>query len=832
MTLSSIAAGCSNGASDPINPSNTGDLTNPSNTGDPINPSNTGDLTNPLDADSSTVPNLWGYWDISIDPSTQEVVATSQRQAMFTANVVQYLNQNPALLKFKINSLKVNPDTIDIDLDISITHPFASLTQFNGYDVRGVFMGNGSASLGYNPKLKHPVENEDQYVMPNPSTGFGGPDGYTRWFNFTEFNTDQLPIVEYTPGIFASADFAGTATMCPYKYFADGLGATDDLWEWLDANGDQHGLFSAGSTNKRNYFIRFPKSIGLKFGYAVLANWAGTAPKFHPSNAREALALSVAIQPDLYYVDKDNKGGHLIFDVGIFDWSSEPVGGVMQDYRIFIESTVMSTWDKFTDNQPTGSGEHYYTYHFDITPDNLTGSGDQELWIIVDYAGYKYKNDFGVPNQCGNDLVAAAFRYDLYVNNKPYKTDPVCELKVDPSTPANQEVWDFEADAIDITFDATGSYDPDGTNLTYMWDFNGDSIYDGPEDTYTGNVDKPTHTYSGAFVGQVGLKLADENDGESECFVDVSVEIHLSKNLPLKAGTQAKDIAVDPTNGDLLVVYSDKTVYRYKYIDYYDPGDGIELVSLPPEIPTAEWIDVSEAGYIILGSPYRLANFTSDGEWVGVNYTPDDPAKDVWTLAGDGDLYSNDHCSIWGGSVPEYHYYYVGRMLEPNFNDVKTFHELTSSPQTGYDELYAGYIKAMEGDVSSKAMWSLEGSPDYYAARWGLPYLDYDGAHFGTGSANNNDDGFYNPLDMTRTGNTFLVLDKLSTGQPRVKGWDVDGTDVTSLGGFGDSTSISGTPLRIDADDYINIDGDRLIFVLHGSSPYMVSIFFPEDLPW
>jgi len=800
----------------------------------PVEPSDSDNALWGSSGENQSLTQLWAYYDVAIDPAIPTVNAIAKRQAMFTANVVQYLNSNPSLLSFAIKKVKFLADSIDVDLNIGITHPFSTMTQFNGYDVRGVFMGNGSEALSYNTKLKYPVDGTDQCMIPNPVTGYGGPDGYTRWFNITEFNSSQLPIVEYTQGIFATPGFAGTATLCPYKYFADSLGETDDLWTWLNNNGASNGVFSAGHTNTRNYYLRFPKTDGLVFGYAVLANWKGTAPSAHPANARETVALSVTITPDLYFTNESEKGGKLILDISVFDWTSQLTGGVMKDYRIFIESTVLSTWQKYVDPTPTGSGEHCFTYHFEITPDNLHSSGNHQLWVIVDYPGQKYKNQFGIPNLAGNDLLAAAFRYSVYVHNKPYKSDPICKLKVDPSTPAYAEEWDIYSSNVNITFDTAGSYDPDGTALSYEWDFDGDGAFsEDPDDSYQGPANKPTHTYTKAFVGDVCVRLTDENDGTAECCVGVGVEIHPSKNIPLKSGIQARDLAVNSANGDLLILYSDKTVYKYRDSDYYDPNDGVLLITLPPELPAMNYIDVSELGYVVTGTSSRLANFTPAGEWVGVDYTPASAARDVWTLANDGDLYANDHCSIWGGIDGPYHYHYVGRAIDPNFNDEKTFHKLTSESYTGYDHLYDGYIRAMEGDVSSKAIWSLEGSPDNYAARWDLPYLDYNNAYFGTGIQTNEDDGFYDPKDLTRSGNILYVLDKLSSGQPRIKAWQVDGDVVTQLGGFGDSSNISGSPLRIDGGEYVNPDGDNLLFVLHNSgSDYMLSIFFPSDLPW
>lgn len=225
---------------------------------------------------------LWGYYDVYVDVANKTATAILNRQAMFTANVVNLLNGKAASLSFHINGTPIGTGYIDVDIDVSITHPFPGLTQYNGYDVRGIFMGDGSAALAYNPKLKYAVLGADQYMLPDPTDSFGGPDGYTRWFNLPEFSGGGMPLFQYTQGKMASPGFAGTATLNPYKYFADNLLTTQDLWSFLNANSAQHGVFSAGATNTRNYYLRFPNTKGVKYGYAVIASWKVSLPPTIP----------------------------------------------------------------------------------------------------------------------------------------------------------------------------------------------------------------------------------------------------------------------------------------------------------------------------------------------------------------------------------------------------------------------------------------------------------------------------------------------------------------------------------------------------------------------
>lgn len=363
--------------------------------------------------------HLWGFYEVYIDTEECSAVAVPSRGAMFTVNVVNFINNQVADLGFKINEVVLEANYTDIDIDVTIKHPFPGMPQYHGYDVRGVFMGDGSGSLKYNPDLLYAVPGTDQYMFPDPDDGLGGPDGYTRWFNFSEFSTGGMLLFSYTQGKLASKGFNGTATLNPYKYYADSLKVEDNLWNWLVANSGLHGRFSSGASNTRNYYLRFPSAKGIKYGYAIIASWNGVEPEKHPANAPEAVCLNLIDSSDLYYSSPSSNGGSLKLDISVWDWDSTLSAGPMEDYRIFIESTVLSSPYEFTasDMIPTGGNENYSTYHVEIPADNIKGNYGNELWVIVEEQNETYENDFGVTNLAGGDKLAALFRYDLEVGS-------------------------------------------------------------------------------------------------------------------------------------------------------------------------------------------------------------------------------------------------------------------------------------------------------------------------------------------------------------------------------------------------------------------------------
>jgi len=817
-----------------------------SSAGSPLSP---GPGLSPASPRASTASDtvLWGYFDVYVDVEDGTIEAVANRHGMFTANVVNFLNSNPLSMKFKINEIVSTADYIDVDINVGITHPFPGMQQYDGYDVRGVFMGDGSAILE-STGVSYALSGTDQSMLDDPDSGGsdmpgGGPDGYTRWFNLGEFQGPGMPLFKYTPGNLASNGFAGTATLNPYKYFSDGLDTFEDVWSWLNSNADQHGVFSSGAMNERNYYLRFPTGKGVKYGYAVIANWTGSEPEYHPSNAAEAVSCKVDDNSTVYYVDPSNKGGDLLLDISLFGWMYQPS-------TIIVESTVLSSPHELSGSEmiPVGGTENYSTYHVEIPADDIVGSEGNEYWIIARFDGFDYSNDFGVMNDAWDDPLAAYFRFNLAVSPSQVNQDPICDLVIDPSTP----VPATDLSPVPIMFDASGSSDPDGDSISFEWDFNGDGTYDGADDTYVGSPDKPTHGYVDDYTGKAYVRVTDGKGGDAVCSVDVDVTAYPSKNLPLRSGVDAWDLAFEGGDGDLTILYSDDYVYKYLPSEYYQTGHSFyqklwNQWHAPQFHESNQDGFTANGGYVTVSTPpwdapqvfYYKPNAASPYDYVSLwsmqfmEPMPTNIYFDVFSLGPDTG-YPKDMGGVYGYDDAGLHWV---RVFRHKYNGVGYFDfmgwctaSFSGSVYTGYDKLYWQYIKAVETEKTGINIWFLENT-DFYASRWTISdsNLVYGSAYFGTGSATDSDNGWNDGRDITRDNqNRFFVLDKLSTGGPRIKMWSVSGNTTTSEGGFGDSTSISGNPLRIEGGDF-----SGRIFVLHGDTTngFFLSIFSPIEMP-
>jgi len=807
------------------------------NGNDPITGNGEAEVT-VRDVSEAPQTHLWGYYEVSIDAETQEVDVVPARSSMYATNVVEFLNGNPASLQFGINSTTPAAEYIDVDIDVSIMHPFPGMPAYNGYDVRGIFVGNGSDKMLYNTKLRYAVKGEEQFMMADPNDpydwGFGKPDGYTRWWNMPEFKISGL--FGYTKGIYATPGYTSNAHLNPYKYFADGIAATSHFWDALLNVQGSDGVFRSGSTNTRNYYLRFPNASGIKFAYAVVANWED--PSVHPSNAVEAIAVNVDITEDVWYLNDLYSGGEIIAEFSIFDWNSEVNGlGIMEDYQIIIESTVLSAPYILSEEEmtPVATAANFCTYQIQIPADNVMHADDNDLWILVEYDDANYYNYAYVPNYTDNEPLTAYFREPLPVSDTAINEDPVCDFIIDP-VPLFEDL-----SPVVVTFDATGTYDPDPLDtLTYEWDFNGDGNYhEGPGDSYEGDPDHPTHAYylGDDLVGDVSLRVRDGNTGEAICTLPVNITVHPSKNLDLRSGRVARDIAIDHTNGDLLVAYDDNSIWKYPRSNFFQSG-GIFINTGTPYPMSPEMLDMNAEQYTMVGGLY----FTYTSSMI---YKPDgtyetmifyllwqSTACDIIAMGTQGDM-DNDLCFMHGYSQTGIKHNIARRHPNENYfsfgNHDYSFSEIYYD---GYDKIYYDYIVGCESDMNDDYIWVLEDA-DLYASRWELTTapndLIYGDAYFGTGEQTDDDDGFYFPRDITRDDqNRLYVLDRLSDDEPRVKIWTVEGDVTTSVGSFGDSTEIIGMPQRIEGSNW---EGRVVVLSEEGPGNQHISVFHTIEMP-
>ena len=828
--------GCSGGGSDPLLPSS-----------DP----GTG-LTLDNRPTQSTNTFLMGYYDVIFSFDTRTFEVLENRTAQWTLNIVPFMNQI-AIPQYGVQFANIviyedDPEVWGVDVDFKLFHPMPGLPQYDIYDVLGVLICDSSGSIEYND-LDIPIERDDTFVK--------NPDGYTRWFNPTEFTEEN--IVGYFTGGYQN--YAGNATLNPYKYYSMGLGVDDDAFDFLASANNHDGIFTTGLGRKMELVFPLLPEPWVKFGYAVVVAWEdlGSTGPYHPYYMTEPVACKAEIIPNLYW-DGDQSGGELVADVSLLAWDVQPS-------VVKIESSVLDDIAEIpADMYAQAGGENYSTYHVEIQADPFNGTENHEFWVIAEYPDFGYTNGFTFP--APEDCLAGFFHFELPVLGGP--GEPSIEVKspnggetLIVGKPANI-IWQ----SLNITGNVVISYSafgeggpwfqifseteddgiqewiPQSSNVSNAgrirvtsidFPIEADDISDGdiiigeqhiqvtaPNGYNYWTVGQPYNiTWDYAYIYEnVRIVLSIDGGATYPLVIAASTPCdgvffwepesqHVSKTCRVKitalenpdlfdesdnnftirpnlknvdvsyTGGLGKDISMDDSNGDVLVLYADGRVRRYTASSYY----------------TSYTTDITTNGNA--GTGY--IDLAKDGNWFVCYDINDDifsmhyNASDAWVRTNAYDYgITNlknvfDATTVHSGWCADDHIVNWGYDTALNFIAVATKYEdngfLSYTDRyyqcdifgglTGENILNYKWVVGSECDPDAAYMWFVE-DDDYRASCWDIFDMTYTGISFGTGSPTTADTGLYSPLDITVGKlNHMYVLDQTgSIYSNRLKAFD------------------------------------------------------------
>ncbi|MFH1676141.1 MAG: hypothetical protein ABIC40_03865, partial [bacterium] len=374
---------------------------------------------------------LWGMWSCALDTASGTMEIVPLRGPMFTANVNNLLEAKPGNLLIQDLDLTQLFDNGLVECTVTLRHPFPGLDMYHGFDVWGVFMHNGESTIEYD-SLSYPggpSAGENEAVLLNA-------DGYTRWFNYTEFSGSGFPIVKFMPGKLGKLNDQ-SAILNGYRIFADNLGKDDDYYDWIsdEANFENRGIFQAGQTNSRHYEMKFPLIGGVPkvdFQYAVIVSWepgdpslTGDEYQYDPfdfpasANCDEAFFVHSDTSASTLYNDGAGSSGGL-FRTGmeIFDWQ----GGIVSNFgvpneikRVLVEGNFVPGGSYELDqgtlsvlaSPGTAVSSVFQVEIGGCSPDPVES---EEYWIIVESGGSAGESYYqGFPSPYPADAVRAAF---------------------------------------------------------------------------------------------------------------------------------------------------------------------------------------------------------------------------------------------------------------------------------------------------------------------------------------------------------------------------------------------------------------------------------------
>lgn len=245
----------------------------------------------------------WGLWQFVVNPEEANLDIIQLRSGEMHLNALTFL-EPPPLVNLTLESPLQFTGNI-LDVDIGLRHPYLGLKEFTGFDVCGIFITSGSVTGFSDTSIRMAGEGDTRLL---------NPDGYTRWWNPTEFPNDKT-IFSYKDGLLGTTNSVAqfSSTLNAYKYFCDEL--TDPNMPLSGMDAESRCFFSTGAKNIRHYTIEL--GGGLIFNYAVDASWQfPTGPKpwdvpddFPPSaNRPEAWNASITEIENTLYNDGTNSG--------------------------------------------------------------------------------------------------------------------------------------------------------------------------------------------------------------------------------------------------------------------------------------------------------------------------------------------------------------------------------------------------------------------------------------------------------------------------------------------------------------------------------------------
>jgi PKD repeat protein len=248
------------------------------------------------------------------------------------------------------------------------------------------------------------------------------------------------------------------------------------------------------------------------------------------------------------------------------------------------------------------------TYDWDFG-DGATGSGEMTTHTYTEAGTFTVTltvTDDGTPALTDTATTTATITDVPPVNEPPV---------ADANGPYSAQLGD------PITFDGSGSMDPDGTIVAYDWDFG---------DGNTGTGVSPTHTYASAGTFTVTLTVTDDGTPaltdtatttatiQEEILADVwlnSVRVPKKKRLTEKRQTVMLE-AIAKGDGD--VITQDATVC---FAEMQAPADGVDVVFTGPQANCDTQAVVPGNGRTTFTVPADIKCKALDGNTYTINWT-------------------------------------------------------------------------------------------------------------------------------------------------------------------------------------------------------------------
>jgi hypothetical protein len=355
-----------------------------------------------------------GLYRISIDPSGADTSVIPLRAASWHLNALKFLEPPQGGSLISLSNISVAGH--QVELDVTIQHPFPGMDHYVGFDVKGIVVGQGDITDSVDGSRIWGGGPNGLRVM--------NADGWTRWWNPTEFPYNGT-VFSYKDSQYATQSSTGllNSTLCGYRVFASVLEKDDPITKLLSVPIDHpngRATFHASESATRHYRIVFPGDVGsgpnYVFNYAVDACHGfpdGYVPgepievpdDFPPdANQLEPFILDVNTQINtLYLLPQGCMGGELEFTIRLSDWQALMSGTAVsqQVESVEITSPTLFVGERYpaliSDSTPANPWATYRIHLNGLTPDSAL---DQQILVSVKSTEGDYQTD--VSSYIGN----------------------------------------------------------------------------------------------------------------------------------------------------------------------------------------------------------------------------------------------------------------------------------------------------------------------------------------------------------------------------------------------------------------------------------------------
>lgn len=277
-----------------------------------------------------------GTGSLIFDRETGEVEILPSRIGDLHINLLLIYDNSPA---FQIVTVPSESDLATglLALDITLAHPIPAKPELTFFDLKFILMTPGKLAIGA------------LVLAGTADTRIENADGYTRWWNPTEFTTPGA--LGYIEGAIANAPAIElNATVNPFKYFATALSYDDPMGvvinEPMDSDNGR-GVLRTNSYCTRRMYVRFPviPELTIRIGYAIDCAWdlpdpnpPVEIPDDFPIAANQPEAYYVSMQPSLntlfYDTESSIGGGELVLEVDVYDWQGQYSGNIQSQVNV------------------------------------------------------------------------------------------------------------------------------------------------------------------------------------------------------------------------------------------------------------------------------------------------------------------------------------------------------------------------------------------------------------------------------------------------------------------------------------------------------------------